>query len=1441
MLALVGLVLVVPVGGPAVAGADEPELYPLRSADGVAAAYAYAVDNDGRAVGQVSPEGSRGRAVYWDSAHRAHDLPMPPGPHMSSAEGLNNRGAIVGYMYQYDASGNVTNQSAVMWNQFGNLVRLARSPDATTSTTATPRALDINDNGLVVGRDDVDHPTLAFNTYRQAVYWDQNLGIHPLETLDTEHSAAVAVNNAGTIVGQSRAQIGGRLAFQAVYWDQHRNIHQLENLPGGQAASALDIAENGVIVGHAENADRVNRPVYWDTGGNIHELAALTPTADSVVDAINSQGYMTGRSTNADGAWQAVYWDPDGGLHPLDHLDGHHRSWAHDINDNGVIVGHSLDALSSTDRLPTTGFTTQAPDPSEDIIVNSTADASLDPDGFDCDTGERLDDGDRECTLRAALELAQGIDGANITFDISASSVPVISPASPLPPIVRPAAVDGTTQPGSETVVIDSNSDEVLSVQGGTSEIRGLTFQGEAGIAIVIDGGSDHVIEQNRFGTDPTGTASTSPAGSGVVVAGGTGTEITGNVFATEIGATSTPGASGTVIRDNAIGVTADGDTALGDPLEGMWITGPDVVVEDNTIRARNVGVAAVGDSARNVLVAGNRIGVSADGAVAFDDAGYAVRVDGASEVSVIDNMLSTTRQDAAVMISGRVQISQRPGPDGSIIITWHSPYGTGSTDELVTGGAVTVSDNTIGTLATGPVADHADHGITVWSGARDVTISDNTVDGTPGTAVDVMDSEQVQVIDNRIGSSTGSVGHGIVFTTDSGEGEEPDEPDPETASRIVDNVVTSPAGDGIGAGAAGTLVETNTITEAAGAAITAGATGVRIEGNEIHEPGVVGVDVVGDGITVEANTIVESGEVGIGVTGDDNHVTGNTITDAGDHGIVADGEGNEVVDNTVTDAGAGGIASQGDDNSFADNTVTGTDGPGLAVVGDDVAVTANTVHGNANGIQVAGEAVQVAENLIGVRADGTVLGNAGTGLLISSGDVTARENQIAASGAEGIEVEAGATANLRANRIWKSQAQAIDTASGPPAPTVVAMRSQPGQADRITLLVSDLPAGAGRIEVFDNPSCDADGGQAERVLGITRTKNADLAYQLVQIVEPRSQDHFTVTYTTEDGSTSALSECASATVPDDSDGDGSPDPLEELVGTEGDPTTAVIASDSEDLIGVSIVSADAAAGQSARLENVGPADDPTPDGHPEGWALAYGALGFRVTGLEPGGEAKVRLFDLDPAASFEFDAYWKYGPPSVGAEPTWFEFDWDPDTFTGAVTETVDIPGVGLRRTVVLNLADGQRGDSDGGMNMTITDPGGPVIYQGQGDPDPDPTDPDPDPTDPNTPADPSDPDDPDKPADPSEPPTPGDPTGPDGAGDASADTPGEAATDGDDTHASRGDAAATGSGSDGELPRTGGDPVPMTMVGIVAILVGMALITAGRRRRRHHSAPAR
>jgi LPXTG-motif cell wall-anchored protein len=342
------------------------------------------------------------------------------------------------------------------------------------------------------------------------------------------------------------------------------------------------------------------------------------------------------------------------------------------------------------------------------------------------------------------------------------------------------------------------------------------------------------------------------------------------------------------------------------------------------------------------------------------------------------------------------------------------------------------------------------------------------------------------------------------------------------------------------------------------------------------------------------------------------------------------------------------------------------------------------------------------------------VVGNLGTGISVTGGSALLRGNLVAGSGGDGISVSASATAEVRRTRIWESAQEPIAAPGAPAAPTIeAAIRSGSGETLRRTLVLTELPEGdAGRIEVFANASCDDP--EAELLLSIERTKGADETARIVQVPEAPDRDHFTVTYTSAAGRTSEVSNCASGDTYPDADGDGSVDPLDEVLGAADDATSAIIPTDTEQLLLLKVAPYDPDTDEGGgSLESVSIGEDPAPDSHPAGWGLPYGALSFRISGLEPGGRTTLVMAAISGTEAIAGTSYWKYGPEVPGGASSWYDFAYDEATETGAVLTSADVAGA-IRKAFALRFADGARGDSDGGANGSITDPGGPVFFEG-------------------------------------------------------------------------------------------------------------------------------
>jgi LPXTG-motif cell wall-anchored protein len=999
--------------------------------------------------------------------------------------------------------------------------------------------------------------------------------------------------------------------------------------------------------------------------------------------------------------------------------------------------GSYVVTLVVTDAGGLTSTTSSTVSLETDLVVNSSGDGSAQDPGEGCDTGGTVGDpAVPECTLRAAIEVFNEKGGGEIGFDIEGGGVPSIAVASALPSVTAPITIDGTTQPGAGRVEVTGSADTGLVLAGGTSTVTGMVVNGFAS-GIQVTGGSDHSIEGNVVGLDAAGVTDRGGA-FGVEVTAGAGVTVDDNVIGSETGVIGFPATSGLEVTNNTIGVGSNG-AALGSTKAAVLVGGPNVTVSGNTVHGTTVGVMVLRAAASNAAVFDNQVGLSSSG-VPFESMGYGIRIDGAPGATVQDNDVVSDAY-GAIAVSGSDQTLevgdelQLLGPDDDV------------QEGAVTGGGATITGNTVA-VAGGAVAGDSDNGIVSWAGAADLKVLNNVVGGVSHVGIELTEGSGHRVAGNTIGSAAVPAGEGVEVT------------DAATAT------IGGPADAG------------NTITATDhGVTVSGDSPNARIEGNTVTGSGdyteYVGIDVPSSeasGATVTANTVI-AGYTGIGVKAPEATVSGNRTTDQTEVGIYSFSFDSTVTQNVVTGAGLFGIGS----------------------VANKANVTKNTVNDSAVGIVASGSDVTVAENRVGLaEGPSTVVGNDGRGMVIESGDVLVSKNLVAGSDDIGIQVDASADAELRANRVWQSTDLPIAVDDGPAAPTLAAaIRSGSGDTLQRTLLIGGLPEGdAGTIEVFANSTCGGDGGEAEFLMEITRTKGADEQNRIIQVRETPTRDHFTLTYTDTKGRTSELSNCVSGATHPDGDGDGSVDPLDAIVDADDDPTTAIVATDNEQLLLLKVAPYDAETDDGGgEFESIAATDDPAPSSHPAGWGLTYGALSFRISNVKPGGHTTVFMTTLSGSDAIAGTSYWKYGPQATGGAAAWYPFDYDEATDTGAtLSDATNIPGVGIRRAFLLRFADGVRGDSDGGVNGTITDPGGPVLYQ----------------------------------ADPAEPPATTAPV-PTTTAPVPTTAPAPAPTGSPDQ-------TATASGTD-ELPRTGSTVTDAIPLGIALLLGGIAML-AGRRR---------
>ncbi len=331
-------------------------------------------------------------------------------------------------------------------------------------------------------------------------------------------------------------------------------------------------------------------------------------------------------------------------------------------------------------------------------------------------------------TLRNAITSANVTAQADtITFDLG-SNPPAIVLLGELPIITQPLTIDGYSQVGSSRNTLTNGSNAVLAVelttpfsvfapsyairiQAADCAVRGLVVNGFTHAVSIEDPAARATVEGNFFGTDRAGTTGVNATGvtrgTSVLVYGGTDSTIGGstlgarNVIMGQV-QVSLPGATGSRIENNVIGLDRTGTMKLGASSEAVVVDGPMTTVIDNVI-AGSPG-AGIRVRANRTTILGNLIGTDASGTVAIGNDFDGIIVD----LSAQDTMIGGTAKGAGNVIGASLK--------SGIIIA-------GTSTRTI------VQNNTIGTDRGGTVAlGNAEGGIAVIGGAFDTTITNNTI-----------------------------------------------------------------------------------------------------------------------------------------------------------------------------------------------------------------------------------------------------------------------------------------------------------------------------------------------------------------------------------------------------------------------------------------------------------------------------------------------------------------------------------------------------------------------------------------------------------------------------------------------------------------------------------------------------------------------------------------
>ena len=240
-----------------------------------------AINDAGDVVGESSlPDGTAARATVWPLGGPPRELASLG--QQSSAWAINSAGTIVGVSYSSSGS------EATLWPAGGGAPRDLGSPPGATWCSAQ----GINDGGDVVGSCQG-----AVGVPAGAILWKADGS--PPRYLETSGGDAMAINNAGDIVGSIRVGAGDHAAL----WPgDGSGVQDLGTLPGYNRTVARGINSSRRIVGYGESfRSRTEHALVWDPVPQQAQSItfASTPPNGAIVGGTYTVSATGGGSGNA--------------------------------------------------------------------------------------------------------------------------------------------------------------------------------------------------------------------------------------------------------------------------------------------------------------------------------------------------------------------------------------------------------------------------------------------------------------------------------------------------------------------------------------------------------------------------------------------------------------------------------------------------------------------------------------------------------------------------------------------------------------------------------------------------------------------------------------------------------------------------------------------------------------------------------------------------------------------------------------------------------------------------------------------------------------------------------------------------------------------------------------------------------------------------------------
>jgi glutaconate CoA-transferase subunit B len=265
----------------------------------------------------------------WTSHDGIQMLPLLDGLANATAWTLNDRQQVVGF-----AGNSEGDTHAVLWDR-GTVRDLGTLPDDNSS-----HADGINNRGQIVGVSDLVEGDAT--TRSRPVLWEKGRA-HALPLGDYPSGRATQINDKGQIIGFVTSAADPDDLFQALpaLWDKG-GLTVLAPLPGSYG-SAWDINDKGQVVGFAGAADGTSHGFIWEKG--VMRDPGTRGGSFTALWAVNNKGQAVGESTDADEVDHAILVE-NGVINDLNNMIRADLGWvllfADGINERGQIAGTGL-------------------------------------------------------------------------------------------------------------------------------------------------------------------------------------------------------------------------------------------------------------------------------------------------------------------------------------------------------------------------------------------------------------------------------------------------------------------------------------------------------------------------------------------------------------------------------------------------------------------------------------------------------------------------------------------------------------------------------------------------------------------------------------------------------------------------------------------------------------------------------------------------------------------------------------------------------------------------------------------------------------------------------------------------------------------------------------------------------------------------------------------